>query len=144
MDAAWPTSQGEAIHTSTFLGNPVGCAMALAQIHEISRQKLPMRARTVGTGIIKFLRSELSASNLQINIRGAGLLIGIELLLPKGKPATSIALATIKQMLHEGYILLPEGEHANVISLTPPLTTSEAQLRTTVRALARVLRNVAR
>ncbi len=32
MDAAWPPSSGEAIHTSTFLGHPVGCAMALAQI----------------------------------------------------------------------------------------------------------------
>ncbi len=32
MDAAWPASRGEAIHTSTFLGHPVGCAMALAQI----------------------------------------------------------------------------------------------------------------
>ena len=35
MDAAWPPSSGEAIHTSTFLGHPVGCAMALAQIKEI-------------------------------------------------------------------------------------------------------------
>ena len=35
MDAAWPASRGEAIHTSTFLGNPIGCAMALAQIKEI-------------------------------------------------------------------------------------------------------------
>ncbi len=37
MDAAWPASAGEAIHTSTFLGHPVGCAMALAQISEIRR-----------------------------------------------------------------------------------------------------------
>ena len=40
MDAAWPASNGEAIHTSTFLGHPVGCAMALAQIAEIRRLKL--------------------------------------------------------------------------------------------------------
>ena len=40
MDAAWPPSTGEAIHTSTFLGHPVGCAMALAQIAEIRRLKL--------------------------------------------------------------------------------------------------------
>src|ERR1035437_8534145 len=37
IDAAWPASTGEAIHTSTFLGHPVGCAMALAQIAEIKR-----------------------------------------------------------------------------------------------------------
>ena len=40
MDAAWPPSSGEAIHTSTFLGHPVGCAMALAQIREIESRKL--------------------------------------------------------------------------------------------------------
>ena len=43
-----------------------------------------------------------------------------------------------------GFILLPEGEHANVISLTPPLTIPETQLRKTVRALARVLRGLTR
>ena len=37
MDAAWPRSTGEAIHTSTYLGHPVGCAMALAQIQEFAR-----------------------------------------------------------------------------------------------------------
>src|SRR6201999_1042951 len=44
IDAAWPPSSGEAMHTSTFLGNPVGCAMALAQIAEIRRRKLPERS----------------------------------------------------------------------------------------------------
>ena len=48
MDAAWPASSGEAIHTSTFLGHPVGCAMALAQIAEIERLKLPERAAELG------------------------------------------------------------------------------------------------
>ncbi len=41
IDAAWPPSAGEAIHTSTFQGNPVGCAMALAQIAEIQARQLP-------------------------------------------------------------------------------------------------------
>src|SRR5262249_17228329 len=40
MDQAWPESTGEAIHTSTFLGHPVGCAMALAQIREIKERRL--------------------------------------------------------------------------------------------------------
>src|SRR6266496_761007 len=44
MDAAWPPSTGEAIHTSTFLGHPVGCAMALAQIAEIEARKLVERS----------------------------------------------------------------------------------------------------
>ena len=45
----------------------------------------------------------------------------------------------IKKMLHRGFILLPEGEHANVISFTPPLTITKAQLAKAVSALAEVL-----
>lgn len=137
MDAAWPASNGEAIHTSTFLGHPVGCAMALAQIKEIERLKLVERSATLG----QFLLNELnqfrgSDFGFRISPRGLGLMAGIELTLPDGKPATQIALNAIKTLLHRGYIFLPEGEHANVISFTPPLTITETQLRRTVRALA--------
>ena len=45
MDTAWPRSTGEAIHTSTFLGHPVGCAMALAQIRELARTSPPRTQR---------------------------------------------------------------------------------------------------
>jgi len=48
MDAAWPPSSGEAIHTSTFLGHPVGCAMALAEIKEIKARKLVQRSAALG------------------------------------------------------------------------------------------------
>ena len=64
---------------------------------------------------------------------------GIDLNLPNGKPATQLALAAIKALLHRGYILLPEGEHGNIISFTPPLTMSKAQLQRTIRTLAEVL-----
>ena len=140
MDAAWPASTGEAIHTSTFLGHPVGCAMALAQIKEIQRLKLCGRSARLG----KFLLGELSSIQnlkLKINIssRGLGLMAGIELTLPDGKPATQIALNAIKTLLHRGYIFLPEGEHANIISFTPPLTITGTQLAKAVGELKEVL-----
>jgi 4-aminobutyrate aminotransferase-like enzyme len=69
-----------------------------------------------------------------------GLLAGIELRLPNGRPTTSLALDVIKAMLCQGYILLPEGEHSNIISLAPPLTISASQLKAAVRALFVVLR----
>ena len=50
------------------------------------------------------------------------------------------ALDVIKRMLHRGFILLPEGEHSNVISFTPPLTITAAQLRQAVGALGEELR----
>ena len=140
MDAAWPASTGEAIHTSTFLGHPVGCAMALAQIAEIKKLNLPNRSAELG----KFLLGELSTLNfqpstVQLAARGLGLMAGVELTLPNGQPATQLALDAIKKLLHCGYIFLPEGEHGNVISFTPPLTISKAQLAQAVGALKKVL-----
>ena len=67
-------------------------------------------------------------------------MVGLELTLPGGQPATEMALAAIKKLLHRGFIFLPEGEHGNVISFTPPLTISKAQLSKAVGALAEVLK----
>ncbi|MGH7994601.1 MAG: aspartate aminotransferase family protein, partial [Limisphaerales bacterium] len=140
MDAAWPKSHGEAIHTSTFLGNPVGCAMALAQIEEIRRLNLCQRSAELGEFLLDALDSlRTPHSALRISVRGLGLMAGAELRLPDGKPATDAVFQIIKKMLHRGFILLPEGEHANVISFTPPLTITRGQLTRTVSALAEVL-----
>jgi len=134
MDAAWPESTGEAIHTSTYLGHPVGCAMALAQLAEIRRLKLVVRSRDLGEFLVDKLR-ELKAPSLKLAVRGAGLMVGLEMTRRDGSPATSESLDIIKRLLHRGYIFLPEGEHANIISFTPPLTITRAQLLSAVRAL---------
>jgi 4-aminobutyrate aminotransferase-like enzyme len=139
MDAAWPPSRGEAIHTSTFLGHPVGCAMALAQIAEIGKLKLPERSAELGEFLLGELQSEISDSKFQISIRGLGLMVGVELRLPDGKPATAAAMQAIKAMLRRGYIMLPEGEFGNVISFTPPLTITKTQLAKAVKTLAEIL-----
>ena len=139
MDSAWPASRGEAIHTSTFLGHPVGCAMALAQIREIEKLGLPERSAELGRFLPGELQSKISSPKLQIAVRGLGLMAGLELRLADGRPATDAAMQAIKAMLQRGYILLPEGEHGNVISFTPPLTITQAQLAKAVSALAEVL-----
>jgi 4-aminobutyrate aminotransferase-like enzyme len=84
--------------------------------------------------------SRIHASRITHHARGVGLMAGLELRQPDGSPAATEALHVIKRMLHRGFILLPEGEHGNVISFTPPLTISETQLRRTVETLAEVLR----
>ena len=144
MDAAWPASTGEAIHTSTFLGHPVGCAMALAQIAELKRRRLPHASAALG----KWLRTELGklrapSPSIRLSVRGVGLMAGVELLRADGSPATDLSLRIIKRLLHRGFILLPEGEQANVISLTPPLTITRQQLEQTLWALQRVLSETA-
>jgi len=140
MDIAWPESQGEAIHTSTFLGHPVGCAMALAQIAEIRRRRLCDRSARLGLSLLNQLRAvAIRHLSFVISPRGRGLMAGLELRRADGSPATEEASRVVKAMLHRGFILLPEGEHGNVISFTPPLTISEEQLCATVRELQKVL-----
>jgi 4-aminobutyrate aminotransferase/(S)-3-amino-2-methylpropionate transaminase len=132
IDKAWPRSEGEAIHTSTFLGHPVGCAMALAQIGELQRRRLPERSAALGEWLAEELRGLKSGA-----VRGRGLMLGLELREP-GR-----ALRVVKDILQRGFILLPEGADASVISLTPPLTITRAQLQSTVRALRASLLAVA-
>jgi 4-aminobutyrate aminotransferase-like enzyme len=140
MDRAWPESDGEAIHTSTFLGHPVGCAMALAQIEEIRGQKLVEQSAKCGRILMTALQKlGVQIGDLTLEARGMGLMAGLELRQADGAPATAASLALIKTLLHQGFILLPEGAHANVIGFTPPLTISAKELKRTVRALEKAL-----
>ncbi len=136
MDAAWPPSKGEAVHTSTFLGHPVGCAMALAQIREIDKRNLVQQSAARGQHLLRCLRRlRRDSGALRAAERGVGLFAGLELRYADGTPATEEALNVIKAMLRRGFILLPEGEYSNVVSFSPPLTISEGQLDQTVSAL---------
>ena len=65
---------------------------------------------------------------------------GVELRRHDGSPATAETFAAIKTLLQRGFIFLPEGEYGNVISFTPPLTITKAQLAKAVAALAEVLK----
>jgi 4-aminobutyrate aminotransferase-like enzyme len=142
MDAAWPPSSGEAIHTSTYLGHPVGCAMALAQIAELRSNRLVQRSARLGAELLEMLAATRPRAGLRASTRGLGLMVGLELLFANGSAATEACFAVIKAMLRRGFILLPEGEHANVISFTPPLTVPEPFLRRAVGELQAVLNDL--
>jgi 4-aminobutyrate aminotransferase/(S)-3-amino-2-methylpropionate transaminase len=142
IEKAWPKSHGEAIHTSTFLGHPVGCAMALANIAEIRARKLVEKAADQGSYLLEWL-SDLRVPGLTLQARGVGLLAGLEVQHANGKPATDVTMCVVKAMLRRGFILLPEGEHGSVIGFTPPLTITKSQLRETVRELQTALTEAA-
>lgn len=139
MDRAWPASTGEALHTSTFLGHPVGCAMALAQISEIAEHNLVERSARLGAELLNLLQNLEPGFPGHLEARGLGLMAGLEIRMPNGLPATALSMKIIKDLLRYGYLMLPEGEHGNVISFTPPLTISLAQLRACVQCLGRLL-----
>jgi 4-aminobutyrate aminotransferase/(S)-3-amino-2-methylpropionate transaminase len=117
MDA-WGASRGEALHTQTFLGNPVGCAMALACIGELEGI-IPEVPETS-----EWLRDELTRRGHVV--RGRGLMLGIEL---------GDTLALSRSLLRKGFIVLPAGEHAEVLGITPPLTITRPQLAAFLSAL---------
>ena len=132
MDRAWPASEGEAIHTSTFLGHPVGCAMALAQLQELKEKKLVTQARRLGK---KF---ETMCQHIAIpgaRHAGRGLMAGLAF----DKSEGPRVLNAVKEMLRRGYILLPAGEHGQVIAFSPPLTITEKQLERTLVTLQKVM-----
>lgn len=140
MEAAWPASEGEAMHTSTYLGHPVGCAMALAQIREIERLKLVEKAVLRGKELQVLLGSlESEGGRLRFAVRGRGLMVGVQFIHRDGGPAGGTVMRVVKAMLERGYLLLPEGEKGEVLSLTPPLIISRSQLESAVQALTEVV-----
>ena len=128
---AWRASSGEAVHTSTHLGNPVGCRVAAAVLEILERDRLPQRATRVGARLLERLHSELGNAPCVREVRGRGLMLGIEL------DTAAVAQRVVAAMLSEGWILLAEGVEGRVLSLTPPLTISEELLdRATDRLVA--------
>jgi len=131
--AAWPASKGEALHTQTFLGHPASCAAAIASLDIANRWQLAERAQGLGRLALETLRSLLVGFETVREVRGLGLMLGVEC----ASPEISIAVSTA--MLSQGYVLLPSGEDGRVLSLTPPLVISEQALVSACRELARQL-----
>ncbi len=121
MDA-WGASTGEAIHTQTFLGNPVGCAMALASLAALTALDAPRRARDLGDA----WRAELARIPGVSRVSGRGLMLGVHV---------PDALRVTRALLERGFIALPCGERAEALGLTPPLTITDAQLDAATAAI---------
>lgn len=132
---AWPRSQGEALHTQTFLGHPASCAAALASLDVSAREDLPARARKLGSEILERLRDRLSSVSSVREVRGLGLMIGIECRTPE------ISLGATQQLLEQGYVLLPSGDGGRVLSLTPPLSIGREALLNACDAIVMSLAN---
>lgn len=117
-------------HGSTFGGNPLACRAALAVLDTLESEWLIERAQQLGTQLLDQLGSELAGCAHVKEIRGLGLLIGIELDRPCGE---LVDLARAQGLL----INVTAG---NVVRLLPPLTLTDAecsQISTTVAALVR-------
>ncbi len=143
---AWPPSDGEAIHTSTFLGNPLGCAMALASLDQIEKSRLAKRAALLGAWWTSRLRDRLADHPRVGEIRGAGLMIGIELVQDRRAltPDAAGTARVVTECLRRGLIVLSGGKSRNVLTLTPPLTITKPELERATQILKEVMNGTAR
>ncbi len=118
-------------HGSTFGGNPLACAAALATLSIIEEEGLMANAIAIGNLIREDLRAQLAGVSGVRQIRGQGLMIGIEL--------DSTCDELVKQALAAG--LLINVTDGNVVRLLPPLTMSRDEAQTLVSLLAPLIRD---
>ncbi|MGJ8695334.1 MAG: aspartate aminotransferase family protein [Verrucomicrobiaceae bacterium] len=125
----WPESTGEALHTSTFLGHPVGCAMALKSLEILSRPETAAMVARTGAYLERKLR-ELESGEI-VEVRGRGVMWGVELRENAG--------GLLTDLLKAGLIMLADGERGNVLSFTPPFVMSEEEVDFAVGRVAEIL-----
>jgi predicted acetylornithine/succinylornithine family transaminase len=114
-------------HGSTFGGNPLACAAALATLEIIEREALPERADRLGAYALERLRA--LQTPLIREVRGRGLLIGIEL--------TRRVQPYLEALAEQSVLALPAGP--NVLRLLPPLVITEEQLDRALTIVTQIL-----
>jgi 4-aminobutyrate aminotransferase-like enzyme len=128
----WGSPADLAIHTGTFFGQPLGCAAALAVLDVIERERLIERSAELGARLLSELEPLRDRSAVR-DLRGTGLLIGIEL------DSGARVAAIVARLLDRGFLALGAGTRGEVLELTPPLTIAEDDLRRFAGALAELL-----
>jgi len=137
---AWPPTRGEAIHTSTFLGNPLSCAAGLSFLQELRKGELVARSETMGRKLLTLLTTSLAEIPEVSEVRGKGLFVGVDLRHPgTNTPIKGVAVRAATLALREGILVLPAGAAGHVLELSPPLVISEEQLDWAVPRLKKVI-----
>ncbi|HXA29151.1 MAG TPA: aminotransferase class III-fold pyridoxal phosphate-dependent enzyme [Candidatus Angelobacter sp.] len=115
-------------HGTTFGGNPVACAAAIAVVEVLQREKIVERAATLGAATLARLRTWRAWAPELADVRGLGLMIGVEFLRADGTPAADLVADIRDRALRRDVLLLGCGTDENVIRLAPPLTIPEDEL----------------
>lgn len=120
------------LHSSTFGGNPLACAAALATLEVLQNTDVIEQTRQRGLVVMEQLRNALPESMVR-DIRGRGLLIGIEL--------RDKAAPVLRRLQEEGVLALTAGP--TVLRLLPPLVISDADLWDVIATIERMLTDAA-
>lgn len=124
----------ESSHGTTWGGNPLGCAAALANIHVIERDGLMENALHQGDFLMGKFRELMAETPLLTGVRGKGLMIGLDL------PNKTVAHDWMIESFHRGVLTLTAGKHS--IRLCPPLNITQEEAEIGFNAMAEALMSI--
>ncbi len=129
-------------HFSTFGGNPVCCAAGMAALEVVKKERLLQNSTRRGVQMMKLLDEMASRHEQMGEVRGKGLMIGVELVQDAKKtPAQKEAAKVKTEMLRQGYLLGVGGIHRNVLRVQPPLIITAEEVAAATAALETSIRS---
>ncbi|MGA9173315.1 MAG: aminotransferase class III-fold pyridoxal phosphate-dependent enzyme, partial [Thermoactinomyces sp.] len=132
----WPLGA----HGTTFGGNPIACAAALATLEVIKEEKLIENCREMGSYAREKLEEMKKIHPVLGDVRSIGLMIGIEIVYPQtGEPNGKGLLKILHKCLQKGVLFYLCGTHSEVIRMIPPLTVTRQQIDEGLRMLDEAL-----
>jgi 4-aminobutyrate aminotransferase len=116
-------------HGGTYGGNAVSCAAAVVTLDVFEDEQLTARAESLGKRLLDGLREATAGNPLVAEVRGRGLMVGIEFADPETlAPRPDLAKATMTEALIRKLLLLSCGTWGQVVRVIPPLVTTEAEI----------------
>lgn len=134
----WPAGA----HGTTFGGNPVSCAAAIATIETIRDDQLLPHCRKLGETVLTRLRALQQQLPVIGDVRGMGLMIGVELVNDDGTPAGRLCEQLLNECRQRGLLIINCGPERNIVRFIPPLTMSDAELNEALDIFAAALETV--
>ena len=129
-------------HLSTFGGNPVTAIAILATIDVIEKRKLVQNAEKMGI----YLRDRLNGLKEKYRaigeVRGMGLIQGMEIVKAKKEPAPDFVAAIFESTKEQGLLIGKGGLYGNVIRITPPLTVEKGEIDQAIQVMDRAFEKI--
>jgi 4-aminobutyrate aminotransferase len=126
----------------TYGGNAVSCAAAVATLRAMREEGLIENSARIGARLLARLQALQATFPVIGQVRGLGLMAGVEFTAAGGSPDTTTAKAVMKRCLEERLILLTCGSYGNVIRWIPPLIIDDSHLDEALDIFARALESV--
>jgi 4-aminobutyrate aminotransferase len=131
---------GPGAHGGTYGGNAVACAAALATLDVIAAEGLLDNARRQGERLLSNLRRIAAGHEAVADVRGRGLMIGIEFADADGQqPRSDLAKAFIEAAFERKLLLLSCGTYGQVVRIIPPLITNDTEVDSAISAMDEAL-----